>query len=360
MKCGHCGNEVANPESGYCPYCGRKLGKDAETPEKPSGNENTPSERYVVNDNGNKTDPKVKILIGALSATIIVLLGIIIIGRPKKSIAIASNDSISEKQEDAAETETVAEADQTDVQSNEGYVVFNDKALENEIRLSIGIFDREISTEEAKGISHLDLSGTDSKPGRIRNLDALAYFVNLEKINLSFNQIEDISGLSGLNNLETVRLESNQISDVSPLAGLTNLTLLDLASNFISDISMLSGLTQLEVFDVRDNAIYSISAVENMTKLKQLYIRDNGINDISSLANLVELNYLSIGENEIQDIWPLYQLKKLDHLVMCSNNISDIYVIRELPRLSYLEIQDNPIRDYSPLDELPDDCEVIR
>ena len=48
MKCGHCGNEVANPESGYCPYCGRKLGKDAETPEKPSGNENTPSERYVV------------------------------------------------------------------------------------------------------------------------------------------------------------------------------------------------------------------------------------------------------------------------------------------------------------------------
>ena len=74
MKCGHCGNEVANPESGYCPYCGRKLGKDTETPEKPSGNENTSSERHVVNNNGNKTDPKVKILIGALAATIIVLL----------------------------------------------------------------------------------------------------------------------------------------------------------------------------------------------------------------------------------------------------------------------------------------------
>ena len=48
MKCGHCGNEVANPESGYCPYCGRKLGKDAETPEKPSGNENTPSEDMLL------------------------------------------------------------------------------------------------------------------------------------------------------------------------------------------------------------------------------------------------------------------------------------------------------------------------
>ena len=160
MKCGHCGNEVANPESGYCPYCGRKLGKDAETPEKPSGNENTPSERYVVNDNGNKTDPKVKILIGALSATIIVLLGIIIIGRPKKSIAIASNDSISEKQEDAAETETVAEADQTDVQSNEGYVVYNDKALENEIRLSCAS-----AVGSAKDVIDVDIAGESVEIG---------------------------------------------------------------------------------------------------------------------------------------------------------------------------------------------------
>ena len=118
----------------------------------------------------------------------------------------------------------------------------------------------------------LELISLDAKGTNITNLIGIEYAMNLTRLNLIDNEIQDISVLGHLRNLRDLLLPQNQISDISGLSNLTNLETIWLGRNQIKEITVLGGLINL----------------------KQLLLFQNQINDISALSNLMNLETLSL------------------------------------------------------------------
>lgn len=152
----------------------------------------------------------------------------------------------------------------------------------------------------------------------------IKYMVNLEDLDLGYNQITDISPIAGLENLKSLDLYNNQISDISALTWLTNLEELVMGENNISNISALSGLTKLTKLSMGNNNISDLSPLAGLTNLTELSAQSCQISDVSALAGLTNLTYLRLGYNNISDHTVFLALAdNLDSLLLEGNPVCD-------------------------------------
>ena len=150
----------------------------------------------------------------------------------------------------------------------------------------------------------------------IKSIKGLEYAVNLEKLKLNENEIQDISPLAGLKKLKYIEIQRNRIVDVTPLSGLTELVYLKLYNNLIEDVTPLAGLTKLKGLDLHYNV--TVGGDENHK------IISKGITDISTVIdNMKELTFLDVSANRINSIKGLETLNKIKNLDLSGNNISD-------------------------------------
>jgi Leucine-rich repeat (LRR) protein len=215
-------------------------------------------------------------------------------------------------------------------------VHFNDPNLEQAVRDALGIPTGDITAADMATLTSLTAQ-SDS----ISDLTGLEYAVNLDTLNLIYNQISDVTSLQYLTSLTYLNLNHNQISDLTPLQYLTNLTKLYLNYNQISDITPLQYLTSLPFLNIGYNQISDITALQNMTSLTQLYLRDIEVSDISPLQNLTNLTHLALNENQVSDIAPLQNLTDLNWLDVRLNQIADITALQNLTSLTSLYLYTN-------------------
>lgn len=105
----------------------------------------------------------------------------------------------------------------------------------------------------------------------IESLDGLAYFPELESINI--NHVERLTSLAGLENATELRYlycQDTNLSDISALANLTALESVVLTDSNISDLTPLADLINLEELRLYNNPISDISPLANLPKLEQL------------------------------------------------------------------------------------------
>lgn len=214
----------------------------------------------------------------------------------------------------------------------------------------------DLSTNEIDDISMLasltNLEYLTLYSNKITNINALSNLKKLRILNLNSNEISEISVLSNLTNLETLYLSNNKINNVNELAELVNLKDLDLDSNEIDSISMLSNLRNLEDLSLSNNKIEDINALSNLTNLKFLLLSGNQISNINSLSNLIGLEFLSLGYNKISNINSLSNLIKLEYLTIEGSEIRDISALSNLTNLETLYLGHNKISDISSLANL--------
>lgn len=176
-----------------------------------------------------------------------------------------------------------------------------------------------------------DINGNRyTERSKIRSLEDLKWFKNVEEINISYNSIEDIS----------------------VLADMENLKYLNLSNNFITDISALGKLEKLQSIILDDNRISDITPLKDLKQVKQLGLESNKVSDIKALKDYPAIEFLNLRRNNISDISPLRNLKTLQYLYLSQNLVKDISPISELVDLKHLLIDGNPIEDYSVLDKL--------
>lgn len=170
---------------------------------------------------------------------------------------------------------------------------------------------------------------------------ALKNLTNLEILDISKNQIQNINDLAVLINLKRIELASNQIQDIRVLSNLKELLFIDLNENEIKDITSLKDLTKLRILLLNDNNIQNISCLENLSQLSSLFLRGNKIQDISPLQNLTKLTTLSLHNNRIQDISPLENLTQLSRLYLGANEIyvSNLQFLQNLKKLKQLDLR---------------------
>jgi Leucine-rich repeat (LRR) protein len=113
-----------------------------------------------------------------------------------------------------------------------------------------GRLDIEFPTYYLEDIDEIELSQSD-----IDNLEGAEYCIHVVTLDLSDNSITDISNLWGLKRLEEINLSDNQLSIIDTLSNLQNLKSVHLANNHISDISPLFELENLEFVDLSGNPV---------------------------------------------------------------------------------------------------------
>lgn len=115
------------------------------------------------------------------------------------------------------------------------------------------------------------------------------YYGNL-KVDLPSYYLED---------LEEVELTNFDIQDLSGIEYCRQTVYFNLSNNCITDISDIKGLSLIEELYLSDNEIGYIDAVNFLRKLRVIDISNNCIDDISPLFGLPNLEYVNILGNNI-------------------------------------------------------------
>ncbi len=229
------------------------------------------------------------------------------------------------------------------ITSDISVIEFNDKDLERAIRENINKPTGDIFESDVKSVKELKLSDYG-----IRDLSGLSKFVNLEKLYLDNNYIDNIDEIKSLTCLKVLYLQRNKIKDIKPLKNLINIEELSLNGNNIEKIGSLSGMSNLKKLYLAENDISDIDSLGGLVSLNELYLQRNSIQNIYSLSNLSNLQELSLNGNEISDIKPLANLTNLKGLYIIENKVQDIECLKELKNIKSLYMKyGNSITDYS-------------
>lgn len=159
-------------------------------------------------------------------------------------------------------------------------IKITDKVMEKKIREAIGKPEGKITAGEAAKVEELYLGNEFQdkfpKGSQIANLGGIEHFINLKRLDISWNRIKDIKKLSGLTRLEYLKAFGNQISSVKPLENLVGLTSLNIGGNKLTKIDALRNLVNLTELRLSDNPIkdYSpISAIYPQLKEKDFEMK---------------------------------------------------------------------------------------
>ena len=147
-------------------------------------------------------------------------------------------------------------------------IKISDKVMERRIREAIGKPEGKITAGDAALVEELNLGNEYQdkfpKGSQIADLSGIEYFINLKRLDISWNKVKDIKKLSGLLKLEYLRAYGNQISSVAPLKTLANLNSLNIGGNKLT----------------------KIDALKELANLKSLYLDGNKIKDFSPIASI--------------------------------------------------------------------------
>ena len=220
----------------------------------------------------------------------------------------------------------------------------------------------------AQNITSIDLSKTD-----LKDLKALLYFQNLQKVNLSGTKLEpqNISLLGQIKTLKSLDVSNIDIKDIKVITdNVKSLTELNISGNTnISDLEDIANMENLKVLKASSIGLTSFKRLNSITQLNSLDISENDFSkssdtDIQSLVNLYNLEELNISKSHLPDallnkyfnnISSRGTLKKFvdanfyprtlsnteEECAYRVNNFAEIPYISEVNSLEYVDIHGN-------------------
>jgi len=206
---------------------------------------------------------------------------------------------------------------------------YNASALSNIIPLSalselvVGIPDNNLrqALREVAGKPEGDIYGSD--------------LAGITSFAANSRGIVVVNGLEFLADVVFLSLQSNgQIRDLSPLMHLIDLRKLRLNANHINNISALRLMSQLQVLNLSSNtALSDISPLAGLTQLDSLNLRYDNVSDAMPLVNLRDLRYLNLGNNNIMRLDGLQYLRGITTLLLNDNLLPNITLLLDNPGL---------------------------
>jgi internalin A len=185
-------------------------------------------------------------------------------------------------------------------------------------------------------VTDLGLSGNQAD-----KVSSLADYPDLHQI----DWIDNISLLRYFPNLQKIDLSTNEIKSLKPLEKMVHLTELDMISNPVTDFSPLVKLKSLERLEISNSNITSVTAIGQIPSLKALTLYSDGIKDISPLGNLIKIEKLTVSSDEITDICALNTLVNLKELdISGCSKVTDISCLKDTVQLEKLNIKNTAVK----------------
>jgi len=195
-------------------------------------------------------------------------------------------------------------------------------------------YDGQIQESEASLISELFMSNMG-----INNLDGIEFFIALEKLDCSRNNLSTLD-IVALKELRELILHRNKIEvfdiSLSNQGGLPNLENLEISENVLSELNV-SGLANLEFLGVRENQNLISINIEDCIALTSLELRHGMLEDIN-IKGCTGLETLDLEDNNITEI-DLSDLINLKFFFLDRNAITNLDV-SGLTKLTEVQIFD--------------------
>ncbi|KAK6936248.1 Leucine-rich repeat [Dillenia turbinata] len=209
------------------------------------------------------------------------------------------------------------------------------------------------------------------------DVSCLADFKNLERLDLSFNNLSSLEGLRQCVKLKWLSVSQNKLVTLKGIEGLSKLTVLNAGKNKLRSMDEVGSLISLRALILNDNEIVSICKLDQLKELNTLVLSRNPIPKIGdclikvktltklslsncqlesigpSLVSCAELKEVRLAHNDIK-ILPaeLAHNKKIQNLDLGNNLISSwstLKVLSLLTNLKNLNLQGNPLAEKDKL-----------
>ena len=181
---------------------------------------------------------------------------------------------------------------------------------------------------ELSDLQNLNCSGTDVEDVYpIRNLN------KLNNLDISNTAIKDISDLRYTNDIKNLKAENLRLSNIEIIGLYHKLINLSLAGSDVENVSVLSNCEMLTDLDISNTKVTSLDSVVLPQSLHYLNISNTAISDLTPLENLENLQLLVIDNTLVTDLSPISNLNKLNELQCRNTSISDIMPLKDMQNL---------------------------
>ncbi|EGX44262.1 hypothetical protein TWF173_011477 [Orbilia oligospora] len=210
---------------------------------------------------------------------------------------------------------------------------------------AIGHMTRDL--EVLVNLENLDLSYNDLK--HIKNLEKL---VKLKNLYLASNRIGTIEGLGTLVELKNLEMGANKVREIQNLENLTKLEELWLGKNKISEIKNVSMLSNLKILSLPSNRLTKLSGLDGLNNLEELYVSHNAIEDLSGLENTPNIKNLDVTHNRLTSIKGIEHLSHIVDFWASENQLSSFKevedVLKDKAELETVYFEANPLQLMGP------------
>lgn len=215
--------------------------------------------------------------------------------------------------------------------------------------IRLGLRQNEIRSMHGKDLGAVPhLKELDLYDNAIEQISGLENNLELEVLDLSFNNIRHVSRIAHLPKCHTLFLVQNKIAHIRPtdlqppislslrslelggnrlrslenLSQLTNLEELWVGKNKITSLDGIASLKKLKILSIQSNRLTKLEGLDSLEALEELYLSHNGLTKLENLEHNVRLTTLDFGANQIEVIENVKHLKNLSqfwvrlHLIM--------------------------------------------
>jgi len=237
-------------------------------------------------------------------------------------------------------------------------IAFEDQGLERAVRNAAGQWEGQLLEDNVQHVSELAAASHG-----IVDLEGLQYLHQLQRINVSWNEIVDCSLLTQLQHVYELNLKGNNVVDVAPIVAIPSLSSLDLSENRIANIDVVWKSHGLLVLALARNEIKTIDAISDLKGLRLLDVSGNQIVDISAIRGFLFLDHLVLSDNQITDITVLSGLSALRNVELANNQVADISPLLKCVGLrgaaAVVDLRGNPL-DLNPGSETLGHVEALQ
>ncbi|XP_038608132.1 leucine-rich repeat and guanylate kinase domain-containing protein isoform X1 [Tachyglossus aculeatus] len=195
---------------------------------------------------------------------------------------------------------------------------------------------------------NLSLSACD-----LSDISILCGYVHLEKLELSFNKINDLTCVSYMPYLLELNASHNELTSFFNFKPPKNLKKVNLSHNSIPEMKDLSSYQALTTLILDNNDIEEIKGLEQCMNLTHLSLAHNKIITIDGLTKL-PIKILCLSFNQIETITGLEDLKTLRNLDLSHNKISSLKGLENHNFLEIINLEDNQIAELGELEYIED------
>ena len=215
-----------------------------------------------------------------------------------------------------------------------------------------GITDLSVISDLSDTVTNLIIDNTG-----ITDISVLKDFTELQYFSANCNGIADISSLSTCADLYDLSLNGNKITSLKSLENCGNLVYVDISNNQLKTLEGLEKSISLSELNVSNNQLTSLKGIENATVLTKVSLSDNLLEDISILEkSCATLKELYLHNNKIKDISALSNSTSIKYVSLDNNQLTSIDALAGNTGLNRVSAANNKINN---MDCLSDKSKLI-